>query len=117
MAEQNASTNGYGALAWVYDRLNAEIDYGKWADFVEECFHRYSVEQPSLVLDLACGTGRMTAELARRGYDMIGIDGSDSMLSEVFCAPRVWVFCICVRICAPSSFTVRLEALPAASIP
>lgn len=84
MSEQNASTNGYGALAWVYDRLNAEIDYGKWADFVEECFRRYSAEQPSLVLDLACGTGRMTAELAHRGYDMIGIDGSDSMLSEAF---------------------------------
>ena len=84
MSEQSASTNGYGALAWVYDRLNAEIDYAKWADFVEECFRRYSAKKPELVLDLACGTGRMTAELARRGYDMIGIDGSDQMLSEAF---------------------------------
>lgn len=84
MAEQNGSTNGYGALAWVYDRLNAEIDYGAWADFVEECFRRYGEEKPSLVLDLACGTGRMTAELARRGYDMIGIDGSEEMLSEAY---------------------------------
>ena len=84
MAEQSASTNGYGALAWVYDRLNAEIDYGAWADFVEETFHRYGEKKPSLVLDLACGTGRMTAELARRGYDMIGVDGSEDMLAEAY---------------------------------
>lgn len=83
MAQEN-ETNGYGALAWVYDRLNAEIDYGRWADFVEECFCRYGKEKPSLVLDLACGTGRMTVELSRRGYDMIGVDGSEDMLSEAY---------------------------------
>lgn len=83
MAE-TASTGGYGALAWVYDRLNAEIDYKAWADFIEESFVRYGGEKPSLLLDLACGTGRMTAELARRGYDMIGVDGSEQMLSEAY---------------------------------
>ena len=77
-------TNGYGALAWVYDRLNAEIDYEKWADFVEACFSRYGKEKPRLVLDLACGTGRMTTVLSSRGYDMIGVDGSEDMLSEAF---------------------------------
>ena len=77
---------GYGALARVYDRLNAEIDYSVWADFIEICFDRHLPSRPSLVLDLACGTGRMTAELARRGYDMIGIDGSADMLSEAFAA-------------------------------
>ncbi len=75
---------GYGALARVYDRLNAEIDYAAWADFVEACFRRYLPEKPSLVLDLACGTGTMTRELALRGYDMIGVDGSEDMLSEAF---------------------------------
>jgi SAM-dependent methyltransferase len=33
------------------------------------------------VLDLACGTGSMTLELYSRGYDMIGADMSDDMLS------------------------------------
>ena len=33
------------------------------------------------MLDLACGTGRMTRELAGRGYDMIGVDGSEDMLN------------------------------------
>ena len=75
---------GYHALARFYDQLNAEIDYAAWADFVERCFERYLPKKPQLLLDLACGTGSMTAELARRGYDMIGIDGSEEMLSEAF---------------------------------
>ena len=73
--------NGYDAIAGVYDRLNAEIDYRAWADFFEQCFARYLPSRPELMLDLACGTGSMTLELARRGYDMIGVDGSVDMLS------------------------------------
>ena len=79
-----AGCEGYGAIAHVYDKLNAEIDYGAWADFVERCFDRFLPTRPSIVLDLACGTGSMTLQLARRGYDMIGIDGSADMLSEAF---------------------------------
>ena len=75
---------GYNAIAFVYDRLNAEIDYSAWADFVERCFDRYLSARPSLVLDLACGTGSMTLELAKRGYDMIGVDGSADMLSVAY---------------------------------
>ena len=75
---------GYEALARVYDRLNAEIDYEKWADFVESCFDKFLPSRPSLVLDLACGTGTMTRALSARGYDMIGVDGSEDMLAEAF---------------------------------
>lgn len=75
---------GYGALARVYDKLNADIDYNAWAAFVEECFSRYLSKKPEIVLDLACGTGSMTLPLASRGYDMIGVDGSADMLSEAY---------------------------------
>ncbi len=77
---------GYDAIAGVYDRLNAEIDYEKWADFFERCFSEHMDARPELVLDLACGTGRMTRVLAARGYDMIGVDGSAAMLSEAYAA-------------------------------
>ncbi len=33
------------------------------------------------ILDLCCGDGRVTYQLARRGYRMLGIDGSELMLS------------------------------------
>lgn len=76
--------SGYDAIAHVYEKLNSEIDYKKWADFIEATFDKYLPTRPSLVLDLACGTGTMTRELASRGYDMIGVDGSADMLSEAF---------------------------------
>ena len=75
---------GYDAVAAVYDKLNADIDYEAWADFFEECFGKYLDKKPEIILDLACGTGRMTRTLAARGYDMIGVDGSDAMLSEAY---------------------------------
>jgi SAM-dependent methyltransferase len=83
-ANKSEQFDAYGAIARVYDRLNAEIDYAAWADFVEACFSRYLNEKPTLLLDLACGTGSMTLELQSRGYDMIGVDGSADMLSVAY---------------------------------
>ena len=74
---------GYSAIAGVYDKLNRDIDYSAWADFFEECFAQQG-KKPEIILDLACGTGRMTRELAARGYDMIGVDGSVDMLGEAY---------------------------------
>lgn len=70
----------YDLLAPIYDKVNGDIDYGRWADFIEENARRHMAEKPKLVLDLCCGTGRMTLELARRGYDMTGVDLSAEML-------------------------------------
>ena len=74
--------DGYRAIASAYDRFNADVDYERWSDFIEACFDRFLPAKPEIVLDLACGTGRMTFPLADRGYDMIGIDGSAEMLAE-----------------------------------
>lgn len=72
----------YDIIAPLYDRINGELDYSAWADFIEENVRRYGPDMPTeLVLDLGCGTGRMTLELARRGYDMTGVDGSPEMLN------------------------------------
>lgn len=71
----------YDLIAPVYDEINKEIDYKRWADFIEEIIKRnYTQGKPELVLDLGCGTGSMTIELAHRGYDMTGIDSSSEML-------------------------------------
>ena len=70
----------YDLLAPYYDSINAEIDYKKWADFIEKILEKECVSRPELVLDLGCGTGKMTLELASRGYDMTGIDCSPEML-------------------------------------
>ena len=71
----------YDFLAPVYDMINRDIDYVAWADFIEEIIRReYKAGSPELVLDLGSGTGSMTLELARRGYDMTGVDCSPEML-------------------------------------
>ncbi len=76
--------DGYHAIAGAYDRFNADVDYVAWSAFIDACFNRFLPAKPQIVLDLACGTGRMTFSLADRGYDMIGIDGSADMLAEAF---------------------------------
>ena len=79
-----SSYDSYSAIAGVYDELNKDIDYTAWADMIEECFVRFGAKKPEIILDLACGTGRMTREFSRRGYDMIGVDGSADMLNEAY---------------------------------
>ena len=75
----------YGLLAPFYDEINADIDYKAWADFLEKTIDKESGTRPELVLDLCCGTGKMTLELASRGYDMTGIDYSPEMLDIARC--------------------------------
>ena len=71
----------YDLIAPIYDKVNGDVDYKEWADFIEKVIERdYKGGKPELVLDLGCGTGRMTLELARRGYDMTGVDYSVEML-------------------------------------
>ena len=76
------SSGRYVIAADFYDSLNSHVDYALWVDFIEAVFRRFSQKKPQLVLDLACGTGTITIELARRGYDMTGIDISVDMLSR-----------------------------------
>lgn len=74
-------SGAYFALSNGYDKLNSETDYSLWASFIEKCFEKWSDIKIESVLDLGCGTGAMTFELCRRGYDMTGLDISCEMLS------------------------------------
>lgn len=70
----------YEHLAGCYDLFTADVDYPRWADYIQRHFRR--CRRPIVtVLDLACGTGSLTCELARRGYDMTGVDLSGEMLA------------------------------------
>ncbi|MBO5955504.1 MAG: class I SAM-dependent methyltransferase [Clostridia bacterium] len=69
----------YNDFASVYDRLQ-DADYNRFVDFYEEIFEHMG-KDPELVLDLGCGTGNITIPMAKRGYDMIGLDMSVEMLN------------------------------------
>jgi ubiquinone/menaquinone biosynthesis C-methylase UbiE len=70
----------YDSFAYIYDKLMYDIDYSMWADFIEEIFS-INHHKPELVLDLGCGTGNFCIEMAKRGYEMIGVDRSPDMLN------------------------------------
>ena len=73
--------NSYRFLAGCYDQLTYDVRYPAWADYIEKHFRRQPLPGRT-VLDLACGTGSLTRELALRGYEMIGVDQSPEMLAE-----------------------------------
>ena len=71
----------YGSLAGYYDKLTGDVPYSKFIEFYEAEFARDGGEF-RLLLDLCCGTGTLTCELARRGYEMIAADASVDMLMQ-----------------------------------
>lgn len=73
----------YKRFADVYDQLVQDIPYSKWADYLESAFLKFN-QKPGLILELGCGTGNMTLELSKRGYEMIGLDISAEMLSKAY---------------------------------
>lgn len=73
--------NSYGFLASVYDQLTTDINYEKWAEYIDIHLKKHSIPG-NIVLDLACGTGSLTLELTKLGYEMIGVDSSADMLSQ-----------------------------------
>ena len=72
--------SAYEALAGVYDRLTEDVGYERRADYLEKLFKKSRIPVRT-VLDLACGTGSITALLMERGYEMIAADASPDMLA------------------------------------
>lgn len=89
----------YTDFAQVYDELMDDTPYEEWCAFLIDLFRKYGVDDISgekgkqegemdgnlsqernSILDLGCGTGTLTELLARKGYDMIGVDNAQEML-------------------------------------
>lgn len=70
----------YEALAESYDRLTNDVDYEATVDFYMQILAREGLK-PRTCVDLACGTGSVTAILAQRGYRVTGVDMSEEMLT------------------------------------
>ncbi|MDD7341007.1 MAG: class I SAM-dependent methyltransferase [Firmicutes bacterium] len=71
----------YEMLAGCYDRLTNDVDYEAIAAFYRTLLGREGV-RPRTAVDLACGTGSVTAILAREGLRVIGVDMSGEMLTQ-----------------------------------
>lgn len=100
----------YSDFARVYDTFMDETPYEEWCEFLEQLIKEYGISgakqlqtdesteldvnfaaevpaedllrsERNLVLDLGCGTGTLTEMMEAKGYDMIGVDNSQEMLS------------------------------------
>lgn len=87
----------YTDFAEVYDELMDDTPYEEWCGFLVGLLQKYGAaadnvgavskqtaenlrQERNTILDLGCGTGTLTELLARRGYDMIGVDNAQEML-------------------------------------
>ena len=101
----------YGDFASVYDEFMDNTPYEEWAERLDNLIQKHGISgkrsnkadavgeeqadmqdaamdseqilasERNLVLDLGCGTGTLTELMYNRGYDMIGVDLSESMLN------------------------------------
>ena len=95
----------YASFAQYYDSLTHNVEYARRADYLCTLLAHLG-HAPGLTLDLACGTGSLTVELAKRGMDIYGIDGSADMLS-VARQKAAWTCCFYVKKCKSSISTAQ----------
>ncbi len=92
IGNEDIFVEAYSDFAEVYDELMDETPYEEWCESVCGFIEKYGVSEPvrggdgieaekNLVLDLGCGTGTFTELLYRKGYDVMGVDNSESMLA------------------------------------
>ncbi|MFC2046631.1 class I SAM-dependent DNA methyltransferase [Chloroflexota bacterium] len=65
-----------------YDLLYADKDYEAECDLLVQVFQRYGNGPIRTILDLGCGTGNHAFPLAKRGYQVTGVDRSVDMLAQ-----------------------------------
>jgi SAM-dependent methyltransferase len=64
-----------------YDLFYGNKDYESECALLEETFRRYGKSRIKTILDLGCGTGNHAFPLAKRGYEVTGVDRSSHMVS------------------------------------
>ena len=70
----------YDDFSRFYDLLTDNVEYEKRADYFCRLLSLCGIKN-GILLDLGCGTGNMSFEMADRGFDVIGVDSSIGMLN------------------------------------
>lgn len=73
--------SGYSKFAWFYDRLTENVDYDLIGNRIDKLVSRFGGRK-NILLEIGCGTGNLCEKMSSLGYDVIGIDSSQEMLSE-----------------------------------
>ena len=71
---------GYSFFSSVYDTLTENVNYAARADYIADLLADNGIKG-GILLDLACGTGTLSVEMSKKGFEVIGVDASADMLS------------------------------------
>ncbi|MGN0328913.1 MAG: class I SAM-dependent DNA methyltransferase [Lachnospira sp.] len=71
----------YTGFAYVYDEYMDNIPYEEWGQYLIQLLKEQNIKPESVLCDLGCGTGTVTRMLDEEGYECIGLDLSEDMLS------------------------------------
>ena len=73
----------YNKFSELYDLLTFDIDYEKYSENINNIIKNKSGQAKNL-LEIGCGTGNLTKELASYGYNILAFDNSSEMLNIAF---------------------------------
>ncbi len=72
-------SNSYTAIAQYYDIFSQnDCDYPQWSQYLYAVAKKHNAQK---VVDIACGTGKMTVLLQKMGLKVTGVDVSQDMLA------------------------------------
>lgn len=72
----------YSALAPLYDRIMAHVEYHAWFSLIQKILSTYSIRDNLSILELGGGTGTLAKLLIENGFPLYGSDISFSMCRE-----------------------------------
>src|ERR1700760_2319982 len=72
----------FAGLPAAYDRMGAVLSFGQDPRWRRALVNAVDPQPGQRVLDVACGTGLVSAAVAARGADVVGLDQSADMLAR-----------------------------------
>lgn len=71
----------FNNYAEYYNLLYRDKNYLEEVEYVTNLFDKFSENKVSTVLDLGCGTGKHATLFAEKGYEVVGVDLSEQMIT------------------------------------
>lgn len=100
----------YDEFALVYDRIMGALSTRRYGNFLQRSLAERFGNRKLRILDLACGSGHLAAQLSSEGHRVTGVDVSQAMLTRAREIAPAATFAR-YDMNAPASFSQRFDAV------